>query len=68
MKYKKIHFAFDRRNEPISQKLKLFKNFKKYSPYRSDLIVVLGGDGFMLEMLKKLRKFNKPVYGMNTGS
>ena len=68
MRYKKIHFAFDRKNGPISQKLKLFKKFKKYSPYNSDLIVVLGGDGFMLETLKKLRKFNKPFYGMNTGS
>jgi len=68
MKYKKIHFAFDKKNGPISQKLKLFKKFKKYSPYNSDLIVVLGGDGFMLETLKKLRKFNKPFYGMNTGT
>ena len=50
----------------ISQKFKLFKKFKNYSPYNSDLIVVLGGDGFMLETLKKLRKFNKPFYGMNT--
>ena len=68
MRYKKIHFAFDRKNGPISQKLKLFKKFKKYSPYNSDLIVVLGGDGFMLEMLKKFRKFNKPFYGINTGT
>ena len=68
MRYKKIHFAFDRKNGPISQKLKLFKKFRKYSPYNSDLIIVLGGDGFMLETLKKLRKFNKPFYGMNTGT
>ena len=26
MKYKKVHFAFDRKNGSISQKLKLFKN------------------------------------------
>ena len=56
MKYKKIHFAFDRKSGSIPQKL---KSFKKYSPYNSDLIVVMGGDGFMLETLKKLRKFNK---------
>ena len=68
MKYKKVHFAFDRKNGPISQKLKLFKKFKKYSPYNSDLIVVLGGDGFMLETLKKFRKLNKPFYGINTGT
>ena len=68
MRYKKIHFAFDRKNGPISQKLKLFKKFKKYSPHKSDLIVVFGGDGFMLETLKKFRKFNKPFYGINTGT
>ena len=68
MRYKKIHFAFDKKNEPISQKFKLFKKFKKYSPRNSDLIVVLGGDGFMLEMLKKFKKFNKPFYGMNAGT
>ena len=68
MKYKKIHFVFDKKNGPISKKLKLFKKFKKYSPYNSDLIVVLGGDGFMLETLRKYRRFNKPFYGMNTGS
>ena len=68
MKYKKIHFAFDKKNDLILQKFKLFKKFKKYSPYNSDLIVVLGGDGFMLETLKKFRKFNKPFYGINTGT
>ena len=68
MKYKKVHFAFDRKNGPVSQKLKLFKRFKKYSPYNSNLIVVLGGDGFMLETLKKYRKLNKPFYGINTGT
>ena len=44
------------------------KRFKKYSPYNSNLIVVLGGDGFMLETLKKYRKYNKPFYGMNKGT
>ena len=68
MKYKKVHFAFDRKNGSISQKLKLFKRFKKYSPYNSNLIVVLGGDGFMLETLKKFRNLNKPFYGINTGT
>jgi len=68
MKYKKVHFAFDRKNGHVSQKLKLFKRFKKYSPYNSNLIVVLGGDGFMLETLKKFRNLNKPFYGINTGT
>ena len=68
MRYKKVHFAFDRKNGSISKKLKLLKGYKKFSPNNADLIVVLGGDGFMLETLKRLRKFNKPFYGMNTGT
>ena len=55
MKYKKIHFAFDRKNNSIAKKLKLLKRYKKYSPRNSDLIVVLGGDGFMLETLNRLK-------------
>ena len=32
------------------------------------MIVVLGGDGFMLQTLKKFQKFNKPFYGINSGT
>jgi NAD+ kinase len=34
----------------------------------SDIIVVLGGDGTMLEALHKTENSHKPVYGMNFGS
>ncbi len=34
----------------------------------ADVIVALGGDGFMLETLGKVRPLNKPVYGMNRGT
>tara|TARA_Y100000590_G_scaffold461190_1_gene622189 strand:- start:548 stop:1324 length:777 start_codon:yes stop_codon:yes gene_type:complete len=34
----------------------------------SNLIIVVGGDGFMLQTLKKYYKFNKPFYGINSGS
>ncbi|SMX22758.1 putative inorganic polyphosphate/ATP-NAD kinase [Boseongicola aestuarii] len=34
----------------------------------SDVIVVLGGDGFMLETLGEARALDKPVYGMNRGT
>ena len=33
-----------------------------------DVIVPLGGDGFMLETIHKSLEWNKPVYGMNRGS
>lgn len=38
------------------------------SPAEADVIVVLGGDGFMLETLHKTMKKNKKIYGMNRGT
>ena len=52
----------------ISKKKKLLRKFKNYVPHKADTIVVLGGDGFMLQTLKKLGKFNKPFYGINMGT
>ena len=68
MKKSKFHFSFDRFSKLSKRKIKFFKNFKNYSPQKADLITVLGGDGFMLQTLKKLGKFNKPFYGMNMGT
>ncbi len=52
----------------ISKKKKLLRKFKSCVPHKADTIIVLGGDGFMLQTLKKLGKFNKPFYGMNMGT
>ena len=65
---KKLHFVFDKTNKANQQKKKLLKKFKSYAPHEADTIVVLGGDGFMLQTLKKLGKFNKPFYGINMGT
>ena len=40
-----------------------FSNIKN-----ADCIIVLGGDGFMLETLKKFHRYNKPFYGINCGN
>ena len=40
----------------------------KFPPAACNYIVVVGGDGFMLAKLKKLQKYNKPFYGINTGN
>ena len=68
MNFKKIHFVFDKTNKANQQKKKLLKKFKNYPAHEADIIVVLGGDGFMLQTLKKLGKFNKPFYGINMGT
>jgi len=65
---KKLHFVFDKTNKANQHKKKLLRRFKSYAPHEADIIVVLGGDGFMLQTLKKLGKFNKPFYGMNMGT
>jgi len=53
-----------------SSKIKnaVLKRIKTYSLSRSNLIIVIGGDGFMLETLKKYNKYKKPFYGINAGS
>ena len=68
MNFKKINFVFDKTNKANQQKKKLLKKFKNYPAHEADIIVVLGGDGFMLQTLKKLGKFNKPFYGINMGT
>ncbi len=38
------------------------------SPDKADVVVALGGDGFMLETLHRFLRRGVPVYGMNRGS
>ena len=63
-----FHFAIDKINK--NKKLEKFflKKYKNYPPKLSDVIVVFGGDGFMLQTLKKFYKYHKPFYGMNRGT
>ncbi len=42
--------------------------FGHTAPEEADVIVALGGDGFMLQTLHAFMDLNKPVYGMNRGS
>ena len=65
---KKIHFVIDNTNKAKSFRKKFYKTYKNYHPKTSDVIVVLGGDGFMLQTLKKYQKYDKPFYGMNRGT
>ena len=65
---KKYHLIFDK-----TKSAKKLENFFKYkykniSIKKSDCIVVAGGDGFMLRILKKYYKFKKPFYGINCGT
>ena len=60
----------------ISDKNKNSTNIKKIlekiinvsSLSKAQIIIVIGGDGFMLQTLKKNFKLNKPFYGLNSGN
>jgi len=64
----KIHFVIDKTAKAQIKKKFILKKYKNYSPAKSKVIVVIGGDGFMLQTLKKFQRFKKPFYGMNRGS
>ncbi len=46
----------------------LTARFGQTLPEDADVVVALGGDGFMLETLKEVRPLGIPVYGMNRGT
>ena len=64
----KFHFVFDKNLESQKLKKKFFKLYKNYKASLSDIIIVGGGDGFMLSSLKKYVRFKKPFYGINCGT
>ena len=46
----------------------LSRQYGDHSEKHADVIVALGGDGFMLETLHRTRDLPAPVYGMNRGT
>lgn len=47
---------------------RLAAKYGQCAPEDADVIVALGGDGFMLQTLNDVRPLDKPVYGMNRGT
>ena len=64
----KPYIIFDKNTLSIKIKNFLYRQIRNYSLLKSNLIVVIGGDGFMLEALKNLNKYKKPFYGINSGN
>jgi NAD+ kinase len=64
----KVYLIFDKTKASLKIKSLLIKNVKFTSLIKSNIIIVLGGDGFMLQTLKKLHKYKKPFYGINSGN
>ena len=64
----KYHFIFDRVKKNKRLENFFLKKYKNHPPHLCKIIVVLGGDGFMLQALKKYQKYNKIFYGINAGT
>ena len=64
----KFHLVFDKNKSSLKIRSFLKKKIEIVSLNKSNIIIVLGGDGFMLQTLKKFYKFKKPFYGINSGS
>lgn len=47
---------------------RLKKEIPFYPPEKADVLIALGGDGFMLHTLHEAMKRHQPVYGLNYGS
>ncbi|MFP7570016.1 NAD kinase [Marivita sp. S2033] len=65
-----LRIAFAASHAPIAQSAKagLTRRYGDHAEDGADVIVALGGDGFMLDTLHRTQELNAPVYGMNRGT
>ena len=64
----KPHIVSDKNNLSLKIKKSIESKNDFYSLSKSNLIIVIGGDGFMLSTLKKYKNYKKPFYGINSGN
>lgn len=67
-KFEKIAIIHPNTNESTKVSKALHKYFTPTEPEKSDLIIVIGGDGSMLHTLHRYMDLNIPFYGINSGS
>ncbi len=64
----KIAFVASDSDEAEEARQRLETRYAAVSPRQADVIVALGGDGFMLETLHRYLDRSVPIYGMNCGT
>ena len=65
---KNIQIISDTNQKSLKIKNHLLNKFKKIQIIRPNTVIVIGGDGFMLQTLKKNKKSKKFFYGINSGN
>lgn len=68
MSFEKISFLASEAEVAQEARAELVQRFGDVPPVQADLIVALGGDGFMLSTLHATKGLRAPVYGMNRGT
>ena len=63
-----MQIIFDNNNKSQKIRNSLIKKIKSQKFSQTNLVIVIGGDGFMLQTLKKNKDSNKQFYGINSGN
>jgi NAD+ kinase len=64
----KIQIISDKNKKSKSIKSSIIKILSKIKMQKLNISIVIGGDGFMLQTLKKNKKSNRYFYGINSGN
>ena len=64
----KLLIISDKNSKSLNIKKQIKKIFKRQPLKRANVVIVIGGDGFMLQTLKKNKKSKKLFYGINSGN
>src|SRR5437763_16584192 len=66
--YERIAFVASPIAEAQAALVQLSKRYGDAAADSADVIVALGGDGFMLQTLHRFMQTGKPIYGMHRGT
>jgi NAD+ kinase len=64
----KLQIISDKNKKSLKIKILLIKRIEAFQFKQNNLVIVIGGDGFMLETLKKNKNSKKKFYGINSGN
>src|SRR5882724_4603388 len=66
--YEQIAFVASPNAEAQAARTQLSTRYGDAAPTQADVIVALGGDGFMLQTLHTFMRSGRPIYGMHRGT
>ena len=64
----KLLIVSDKNSKSLKIKKQLLNILKREKIFKQNVIIVIGGDGFMLQTLKKNKYSDKSFYGINSGN